>query len=306
MDVLSTIIPIFTVIFIGWIIRIKGGFPAGFINTANRLVFNIGIPALVFKSIANADFFARFHFAVVFITLASVIAATFIIRRIGKALDLENYRFGIFIQSSMHGNLGYVGLAVAYYYLGNEGLSRAAIIASFLILVQNFISVTALIFYSEKKSEKVDWKQLLIRLSGNPIIISAILAIVISISQIDVPVILNRTVDILSGMALPLALLIIGTSLSFDVVRVRLKPVLISGILKLVMLPLIAYPFYLLLGIAPEQYLPGMILLSCPTATVSYIMAKEMTQEEDFAVAAISVSTLLSALTFTGWLALTQ
>jgi predicted permease len=48
--------------------------------------------------------------------------------------------------------------------------------------------------------------------------------------------------------------------------------------------------------------LPGLILLASPTATISYVMAKEMKGDADFAVAAISISTLLSAVTFTAWL----
>ena len=39
-------------------------------------------------------------------------------------------------------------------------------------------------------------------------------------------------------------------------------------------------------------------LLASPTATVSYVMAREMEGDADFAVAAISVNTLLSAVTF--------
>ena len=38
------------------------------------------------------------------------------------------------------------------------------------------------------------------------------------------------------------------------------------------------------------------------TATVTYVMAKEMNGDTDFAVAAISASTLMSAVTFTVWL----
>jgi predicted permease len=43
-------------------------------------------------------------------------------------------------------------------------------------------------------------------------------------------------------------------------------------------------------------------LLASPTATVTYVMAKEMKGDSEFAVAAISLHTLLSAITFSIWL----
>jgi hypothetical protein len=42
-------------------------------------------------------------------------------------------------------------------------------------------------------------------------------------------------------------------------------------------------------GVDPQGYLPGLILLASPTATLTYVMAKEMNGDEDFAVAALSL-----------------
>jgi predicted permease len=51
-----------------------------------------------------------------------------------------------------------------------------------------------------------------------------------------------------------------------------------------------------------QDYLPGLILLASPTATLTYVMAKEMSGDTDFAVAALSSCTILSAATFSIWL----
>jgi predicted permease len=48
--------------------------------------------------------------------------------------------------------------------------------------------------------------------------------------------------------------------------------------------------------------LPAIILLASPTATIAYVMAREMSADSDFAVAAISATTLMSAFTFSFWL----
>jgi hypothetical protein len=54
------------------------------------------------------------------------------------------------------------------------------------------------------------------------------------------------------------------------------------------------------------QYLPALILLASPTATVTYVMAKEIDGDPDFAVAAISVITLLSGLSYLFWLTIAR
>jgi len=51
-----------------------------------------------------------------------------------------------------------------------------------------------------------------------------------------------------------------------------------------------------------SDYMPALILLASPTATVAYVMSKEMRGDPDAAVATISAVTILSAVTFTFWL----
>jgi predicted permease len=62
---------------------------------------------------------------------------------------------------------------------------------------------------------------------------------------------------------------------------------------------------YRLFDIDLKDYLPGLILLASPTATLTYVMAKEMNGDTDFAVAALSTCTMLSAATFSIWLHVT-
>jgi len=75
-----------------------------------------------------------------------------------------------------------------------------------------------------------------------------------------------------------------------------------SVIIKIIILPLVGLAFFLFFGLKAAEFLPGLILLATPTATVAYVLAKEMHADDEFAVAAISTSTLASALTYLVWL----
>lgn len=302
MQILSTIIPIFAVIGMGWLARRRGFIPEEFLSPANRLVFYIAIPAMIFRAIAKAPFEKSFDGVVLAATLIAIILFFLMIQGITDRFGLSDPARGTFMQSTFHGNLGYIGLAVAYYFLGEQGLARAGIIAGFVMILQNLLAVLVLQRYGQKRRLGGNAGQLFANVLANPVVFSAIAGIGFSSSGWPMPVVLARILEILSGMALPLALLLIGASLSFERIRVQRKPVLSASLLKLLALPALGFGLYQLLSLPPSGYLPGLILLAAPTATITFVMAREMNGDSDLAVATISASTLLSAFTFTFWL----
>ena len=137
MQVFSTIIPIFAVVILGCFARRRGFIPEAFLGPANRLVFYLAIPALIFRSIAKASFHVQFNATVLLITIGAAILVYASAWLIGRFIHWPTSRTGTFIQCSGHGNLGYIGLPVALYFLGENGLIKASIIAGFLMILQN-------------------------------------------------------------------------------------------------------------------------------------------------------------------------
>lgn len=307
MTIFSTILPIFFVIVLGWAFHQRGFIPQEFLGPGNRLVYYLAIPAMIFRSIARATLTTQFDIRVVLITLAAVLvvfgltwfAAGFVqVGRTGQR--------GTFVQSTFHGNIGYIALAIAFYALGNEGLVRASIIAGFVMILQNLLAIFILQYYSDNAAIKGKVGLAFVKILGNPVILSSIAGILVSLSGIPIPKVLDQTLEIISGLALPVALLIIGASLTFDLVRSRIAPVLSASIVKLIVLPGLGFAGFRFLGLSPQDYLPALILLATPTATIAVVMAHEIDGDMDFAVATVSVSTLLSAITFSAWLKLSQ
>jgi len=302
MQTFSTIIPIFAIILMGWIARKKGYLHADFIGPANSLVFYLAIPAMVFSAIAKASLTAHFKLGTLIVTLSMVVLGCVVAWVLGKVYQLKQDRLGSFVQTSFHGNLGYIGLAVTFYYLGEAGLVKASILTGFLMILQNMLAVLSLTIHASQNGSARYGLPILRNLAGNPVVISAMAGIFCSLFRISVPQILQRSLDILSGLALPMALLIIGASISFEKIKTTIKPVLSASVVKLIVMPGVGYACFTMLGYAAEEYLPGLILLASPTATVSYVMAEEMGGDSDFAVIMISMSTLLSSLTYAFWL----
>ena len=139
-----TIIPIFALVALGNIAQRRGFLPETFMVPANRLVYYLAIPAMIFRAISKASITQQFNVVVLGLTLTAVICV-FVIGWVGSRLTrLPATVRGTFIQSSIHGNLGYIGLAVAFYYLGSDGLARASILAAFMMILQNFVAVVVI------------------------------------------------------------------------------------------------------------------------------------------------------------------
>jgi len=102
-------------------------------------------------------------------------------------------------------------------------------------------------------------------------------------------------------MALPLALLIIGASLSLSRISKNLIWLIISLCLKLLLLPGLGFVLLYYAGAQILSITVAAILLGAPAATVSVIMSGEMNGDVTFASSQVTVSTLVSALTFCFW-----
>jgi hypothetical protein len=301
-NILSTIIPIFAIIFLGWFVRHRGLVPVQLLGPANRLVYYVAVPAMIFREIAAASFTEQFNATLLGCTLIPVLLVFLISFAAGALARIPRAGLGTFMQSSFHGNLGYIGLAVAFYFLGTDGFVRAGIIAGFLMLLQNALAVIALQVCSARSGTRLDLRFMASRVVGNPVILSALAGMAFSVSGVSVPLLIDRSLKILSGLALPLALIVIGASLSFELIRQHISSALGAGMLKLVVLPATGCFLYTWFGVEAHDYLPGLILLAAPTATLTYVMATEMGGDVELAIAAISINTMLSAITFAVWL----
>ena len=304
MHILATIIPIFIIVMLGWWVHRRGFLPAEFLGPANRLVFYVAIPAMIFQSIARSTLRQWFNPLVIVMSLlaaAIVYAAAWSICKLGR---IPGAKAGTFVQSAGHGNLGYIGLAVAFYFLGDAGLVHASVVAGFLMILQNLLSTVALLACGPQPSLGASRRMIAGKVLANPVILAVLAGMCFSAFSIPVPLIAARSLTILSGLALPTALLVIGASLSLA--RMKADGVMVAGaaFLKLLLLPGLGWLLYRSAGLAAADFLPGLILLASPTATISFVMAKEMHGDGDLAIATISASTLASALTFMLWLKL--
>lgn len=303
MAVIVSIVPIFAVIVLGvWGAR-RGFFPPEFIEPANRLAYSLAIPALIFRAVANAPI------AVAFQPRPALVALLAQVGTWGLAVAVSGLLFrnraeakgerASFIHGSVHGNQAYVGLAVVYFALGESGLNTVALVAAVIIIGQNLLAVVSLTRWGSGQSQAVSPVKAVV---SNPIILMSAAGLAFSFTGWQLPGVVDRTLDILGGLGLPLALLIIGATLSEGRVGGHWLELSIMAAFKLAIMPGIGWG---LLWMAGLQGLPAtvtVILLASPFATISVIMADQLGGDARLSSEAVTLTHALSAVTYTLWL----
>jgi predicted permease len=297
--IVQNLSPVFLVIALGFFARRRGFLPDAFSEAANRLVYTIGIPLLIFGQVAPGDFSRNFRPAQIAAIVAAVLAAAALGLLLAALLRLPAGTALTFAQDCFHGNTGFIALAVLLYVLGPEGLAAGSVLAGFTMLVNNTLSLVLFTFAPRRRRE-LSWRTLLGFL-GNPIVAATLLGLLFSALRIPLPAVAARSIKIVSDMALPVALLIIGGSLG-PAIRARLPLAHLASAVKLAVLPALGVLFLRLFDAGAGVEVPAVILLGSPAATLSYVMAREMDGDPELAAATVTVSTVLSIVSYTLWL----
>jgi hypothetical protein len=300
MAIIETIIPIFLIIIFGYIIQQRGLLTAQFIQEANRFVFLYSLPVLIFTGIMKSDIKD-----VRLVNILSVIIPTLVILcfafLLALAMRLKRGTLGSFVQTTFHGNITYIGLAVLFYMLGEEGLKKGSILIGFLILINNTLAIAILSWTSQKHANIL---KSLVSIAKTPLIVATFVGMLLLYIGIPVPKLLMKSLGILANIALPMALIIIGASMSVGTIKSSFKLSGIVTFMKLMVLPSLSFLFCYLYAIPLRDALPGIILLATPTATTSFILANELGGDTELASGVIALSTLLSPIVFIFWVSI--
>ena len=113
------------------------------------------------------------------------------------------------------------------------------------------------------------------------------------------PSILDRSLNIATGMTLPLALLSIGGSFSLAKLKGDVWKAALATTMKLIVLPLITAVFMLVLNISGLDFAIGLLMAGAPTAVATYIMACQMGADGELAGTIVMMATSFSAVSYT-------
>ena len=103
-----------------------------------------------------------------------------------------------------------------------------------------------------------------------------------------------------------MALLLLGAQFEFRDVGIHRRNLAICSVLRLLVYPGVALPLAALAGLRGPEYAVLISMFATPTAVSSFSMAAQMGGDSDLAASAVTVTTMLSALTMFLWVFLSK
>ncbi len=296
MIVLNSLFPIFTLIFLGNILKKHGLTNQIFLETSDRLVYYIFFPIMLFYKIGGASPTEGidWHFCVASL---SALVLMFILSTLAiKLFHITDFQAGSFSQSCYRFNT-YIGMAVILTSMGAEGIQYFGILIGFAIPLINLFAVSTLIWFSAEQVSmrnrcRIAFKALL----SNPLIIGCIAGIFFSRTHLTFPRFIDSTLHLVSMLTLPLALLSIGGALTVSGFKKHFRISLLAVTLKLMVLPVTGFLFLKLFGVDALPFKVGMIFFSLPASTAIFVLSSQLHSDTELASSSIMLSTLCSFL----------
>lgn len=305
----NIVAPVFIIVFVGLALRRAGMIDDHFSSVSSRVVFNVTMPALLFSEISSTRLQELFNARMLLFAWAFILLTYTISWLAGKGLTRNGRDYGAFIQGSFRGNFAILGFAMLTNAYGEDVLPQAAVLLAAIMPPYNILSVLALSL-TQKKERHVSGWTITRQIITNPLILAALVAIPLSLAQLTLPQMLTVSIRHLASLTLPLALIGIGSSLTFGGLRQDLRLSLWAALLKIILFPIIAIAAAARLGIAGPELGILFFFFASPTAIASYAMADAMGSNSRLAGHIILVTTMGSIFTISAgiiilkWLAI--
>ena len=286
--------PVFVLILLGYLFR-RWHFPGDdFWIQAERFTYYVLFPVMLIFKLGQARLPPSAYGDILILIAAMLVSMTLLLATLQWIWRWPGPVFSSVFQGGIRFN-SYVALAAAGMLLGDEGLSLIAIAMAVKVPLLNLLCI--LMFSLVAGNEPVRLKPVLRAIVSNPLIIGSVVGMVWSYFRIGFHPLLAGILEPLSELALPLGLMTVGAGLQLKALRGASLPFLVSSTVKLAVFPLLTAALAMLLGLEGLMVQVVVLLAALPTATSSYILARQLGGDAPLMAGIISGQTLLAMFT---------
>lgn len=301
--VLEITLPVFALVFCGFAGSWFRMLPDKAVDGINAFVFWFALPAMLFRVIGTQSIAELIEPTYVLGWVCATLSIFFAFAWISMAGGIDRSlrsaaqatAFGL---SAAHGNVGYLGLALANE-LGKRFLPTVALTVLCDLLVLITLSIALLEVQTRPGQSKPIHviSTVLIGLAKNPMVMSILAGLLVSILQLPMPSAFDNFTRILGNAASPCALFAIGASLGGQKVVIDRTVWLLSAA-KLLIHPLMAALYlFVIFRVTPEFAAIGVLLAALPCASGCFIISQRFGLATQSISATIFFGTFASVLT---------
>lgn len=313
LDVAQNVLPVFLMIFIGWLIVATGYLKPEAGVALSEFVFKLAVPVLIFRTLAQAEFHGAFPVKL-WMAYFGGVAVTWAVGHIAasRLFGTDQRTATVAGVSSAFANNVFVGLPLVERTVGAEGLVALSILIAVHLPVM-MVASSLLIERAERKDlgkASEGWYSLLrylaLNLTRNPLVFGVLGGIAWNLAGIPLVGVPRLVADQLSAVAGPAALLSLGMAMRRYTLGGSLSLASAATALKLFLLPACVLAFSHLLGLSRDWETALVLTASVPTGVNAWLIAAQFRTAESLAATTITLTTAMgvASVIFWAWLML--
>jgi malonate transporter len=293
---LAIVLPLFALILCGYAFargRLIG--PDGVRGIA-AFVFNLAVPALLFRSMATGLPQGGAPLDVVYtyyLGAAILFALAMLIGRVALGLDLVKQ--ALMAITAVFSNSVLIGIPLIFTAFGKDGQIAVLLITS----LHSAIFVTlATVIVEVGRGRGAKPAAMLGAVLGNPLLISVLVGGAWALLGWPIPAPLDTFTKLLAGAAAPAALFALGATLAAFRIAGDLRDIAVITLLKMVVHPLIVWLLATrVFALTPTETAVAVIIAALPSGVNPFILAQRYDIYVQRAASSVLITTALSLLT---------
>lgn len=288
----TALIPVLTLILLGYALKRMRFMPEVAWAGMEKLTYYILFPALLIGSIGPQHIERSPWLEILIVctvTLAVISLALLLFRTIRRTGS--GAVFTSVFQGGVRFNT-YIALSVALALYGEDGLATASLAAGFMIVLINVACISVFAVWGRTQITGVSG--FLREVLFNPLIAGCAVGWFLSLTGIGLPGVSLDMMEILGRAALPFGLLAVGAALKPKSVRGHSLAILISSLAQFLVKPLTVFILLQWINLPATTEAVLIVIFMVPTASSSYILARQLGGDTDTMASIITVQTLLA------------
>lgn len=285
---------------LGFFMQKKAKINQNFVEIASNFVFAYCLPCLLFFSILKSDI----HFSE---QITLVVAGLTVTLALYSVAEIYAYFFvkekrdkGVFVQGVFRSNMAIMGLATVANAYGEAGVGVGAVYMGIITILYNVLSVITL---SRTATTEGNFAKktvaVLKKILTNPLIIALTSAFAYKWCHQALgvplpPIFITKTGELLSAVALPLALICAGATLDIKSMLKFSGVSMQASIGRILVAPVAGVLVGLAFGLTPLQLGVMFLMVTSPVAAASYVMARSMGGNEVLAANILGFTNIAS------------
>ena len=279
LTVLEIVAPVFLLAAIGFL-WVKLGFEYR-IKFVTQMAMTLSVPCLIFTALMRTEIdpqtLSTVSLAAV-VAYAAVTAGAFIIVKLLR-VDLST-----FMAPLIFGNTGNLGLPLAFFAFGDEGLGYAVV----LFAIMGVYSFTFGVWLVSGGGSPA-------KVLKEPLVGATILGAIFMVNGWETPLFLTNTLNLIGQMAIPLMLITLGVALA-RLAPGRLGMPIVMSLAKFILCLGIAWTIGRWFDLPPVAFGVLVLQVTTPVAVTSYLLAEKYGADSDSVAGLVVVSTLTSVI----------